>query len=710
MNQPLEQAIASFDRAAVAPVAERAEAIRTEILSRFPRDGWPEMSLERYALGQADSVDTYCRWLEFRSTELGSMAGGSAHKHIIYKHKKKPGWYFPQRFTTVEEAWRALRADFVSLLTLAGEKRWQELGELLPFQFGPALALKTLHLYFPAEILPVYSRDHLTHFRYCLTGEDARTARKLDPVALNKAVADALRAMPALQGWTAKELEYLLYHWDDPRQTTKIFKIAPGANAEFWDDCLQEGFICVGWDDVGDLREFETFEQFDAAFRARYQKEGAGRKAVATKKAKEVWSLTKLEPGDLVLANKGTSRILAVGEVVDPCYEFRDDRPRQKHTVRVKWDTSKARDIATQKRWAFLTVAPLSRADYDRLMLGGPGVDRSDPRPDPPALTDPLFLELGELLDERRQLVLYGPPGTGKTYMACRFLLHWLLVHEGRESVQVLDDRDRFHDEWGRLTTPGENRVAQVTMLTFHPSYSYEDFVEGYRPKPTSGDGLTLQLEPGVFKRICAAASVDPDRPYVVLIDEINRANLPKVLGELITIIEADKRGLHVTLPQSKELFAIPSNVFIVGTMNTADRSIKVLDAAIRRRFAFHEIMPQSELLAGTQFGDLALDVFLDYLNARISEKEGREKQIGHAVFFVAGEPITEVEEFARRVKNEVVPLLQEYCYEDYNALADYLGAELVNAKEQRLDTELLAQPQALAAALARVIAKDADE
>ncbi|MDP1571931.1 MAG: AAA family ATPase [Vicinamibacterales bacterium] len=699
----LEQAIQSFDRSAVAPVEAAAEKARAEILSRFPMEAWPDLPLERYALGQPDSTDTYCRWLEYDSTDLGSIAGGSAQKHIIFKRKHKSGWYFPQRFKSVEEAWEALRADFVTLLARASEDRWQELAELLPFQFGPALTLKTLHIYFPDRILPVYSRDHLTHFRYRLTGEDAKTARKLDPVTLNKAVADVLRARPELSGWTPKELERLLYHWDDPRQSGSVYKIAPGRNAKHWNDCLQNGYVCVGWDRVGDLRSYETFEEFETRFREEYEKDGAGGRAAATRKAKELWLLTKLEPGDRILANQGTSEILAVGEVVDPVYEWLEDRPEYRHVVHVKWDTTLARPVPPQKRWAFLTIAPVSRVEYDRLMNG-----ESDPPPPPPP--DPLFAELAELLDERKQLVLYGPPGTGKTYTARRFLLHWLLSQAGEESGPVLVDRDRNRDAWTRLTKPGKKGVAQVTMLTFHPSYSYEDFVEGYRPQPAEGSGLKLALEDGIFKRVCREARETPLQPFVVFIDEINRANLPKVLGELITVLEADKRGLSVTLPQSKELFSIPENVYIVGTMNTADRSIKVLDAAIRRRFAFHELMPQVDLLAGVQFGDLALDAFLDYLNARISKKEGREKQIGHSVFFVGEDPVSQVEEFARRIKHEVIPLLQEYCYEDYTALADYLGNEVVNEKMERLNSDLLQQPQALADALARLIAKDSGE
>lgn len=157
-------------------------------------------------------------------------------------------------------------------------------------------------------------------------------------------------------------------------------------------------------------------------------------------------------------------------------------------------------------------------------------------------------------------------------------------------------------------------------------------------------------------------------------------------------------------LPQSKQPFAVPGNVYVVGTMNTADRSIRVLDAAVRRRFAFHELMPDEGLLAGQQFGDLVLEDFLRFLNGRIAKLEGREKQIGHAVFIDDEEPIEDVEEFAKRLRYEVIPLLQEYCYEDYRRLAEYLGNELVDVEAQRLKADLLAQPEALAAALAKLI------
>ena len=242
--------------------------------------------------------------------------------------------------------------------------------------------------------------------------------------------------------------------------------------------------------------------------------------------------------------------------------------------------------------------------------------------------------------------------------------------------------------------------MQPLTRITFHPSYTYEDFIEGFRPTPTSTGMLELVLTDGIFKRVCKAAIADLDRRYVVLIDEINRGNIPKIFGELITLIERDKRGLTVQLPQSGDEFAVPPNLLIIGTMNTADRSIHLLDTALRRRFSFIELLPDSELLAGSTAGPLALDLFLDNLNDRIRQRVGREKQVGHAMFFDNnGEVIDTAEGFAAVFRHELLPLLQEYLYEDYKHLAALLGP-VIDTEAERLSA-VAGDPEALCEALA---------
>jgi 5-methylcytosine-specific restriction enzyme B len=246
-----------------------------------------------------------------------------------------------------------------------------------------------------------------------------------------------------------------------------------------------------------------------------------------------------------------------------------------------------------------------------------------------------------------------------------------------------------------------ELQAGWLTSVTFHPSYTYEDFIEGYKPtEDADSTGLTLELRDGVFANICSAAAADPRIPHLLLIDEINRGNLPKIFGELLTILERDKRGVDVTLAQSGAAFSVPDNVYIIGTMNTADRSIRLLDAALRRRFAFIEMLPRPDLLEGASVGPLALDEFLEELNDRIRSKYGREKQIGHSYFLEGGQPIVEPEVFARVMRDEVMPLLQEYAYDHYGDLKELLGAGVVDAENETLQIDVILDAEAFVAAL----------
>ena len=274
---------------------------------------------------------------------------------------------------------------------------------------------------------------------------------------------------------------------------------------------------------------------------------------------------------------------------------------------------------------------------------------------------------------------------------------------EAERALVQLAERHPQHTILEQAADSGTtDNVGPLTRVTFHPSYTYEDFIEGFRPNADGAGGLSLALDDGVFKRVCRAAQANPGRPYLLLIDEINRGNVAKIMGELLTLLERDKRGLTLTLPQSKETFSVPRNVFLLGTMNTADRSIKLLDAALRRRFAFIECMPDSELLHGALVGELALDDFLDGLNERIARSEGREKQVGHSYLLVDGRPVDEVDEFAARFREEILPLLQEYCYDDYATLAKFIGSGLVDADAGTLDAEKIYNAEQLVTALAR--------
>lgn len=282
---------------------------------------------------------------------------------------------------------------------------------------------------------------------------------------------------------------------------------------------------------------------------------------------------------------------------------------------------------------------------------------------------------------EPLNLILYGPPGTGKTYRLMQ-------THMPRYRDK---DGDRFE------------------FITFHQSYAYEDFVEGIRPVTVDGS-ITYEVRSGVLRRIAERARQDPGRRYALFIDEINRGNVAKIFGELITLIEADKRvrfsddgekkGLEVTLPYSGELFGVPANLDVIATMNTADRSISLLDTALRRRFQFEELSPNSRFIDSHGSGFILDDdgvrinlrELLESINARLTHLLHRDQTIGHAYF-------TKVKTFAELravMAREIIPLLQEYFYDDWRQIRLVLADHNVDREDQLIRQVIMANSKVL--------------
>ncbi|HEU4751900.1 MAG TPA: AAA family ATPase, partial [Armatimonadota bacterium] len=279
-------------------------------------------------------------------------------------------------------------------------------------------------------------------------------------------------------------------------------------------------------------------------------------------------------------------------------------------------------------------------------------------------------------------------PGTGKTYwaeIAARDLSSYAAFGLPFEKLTA-EQRERI------LGREGKNN-GLVRLCSFHPAYGYEDFLEGYRPE-TVNESITFPLRDGVFKQLCADAAREPEQPFYLLIDEINRGDIPRIFGELMTVLEKSKRGKSITLPVSGKPFHVPPNVFVIGTMNTADRSIALLDTALRRRFGFIELLPDKEVLGGQVVSGIPLGPWLEALNQRICEHVGRDArnlQIGHTYLLDGEKPVSDFAHLSRVLREDIIPLLEEYCYEDYTALARILGPGLVDETRQVIREELFA-------------------
>lgn len=244
-----------------------------------------------------------------------------------------------------------------------------------------------------------------------------------------------------------------------------------------------------------------------------------------------------------------------------------------------------------------------------------------------------------------KNIILYGSPGIGKTYNYKNLIS---MIEKGKNEKEIFDTISKNENI---LQNDIEIPNQRVKFITFHQSYSYEDFIEGFRPKE---DG-TIKLEDGIFKIICDEASKNKEQNYYLVIDEINRGNISKIFGELITLIEEDKRdNLEVVLPYSKKSFKIPSNLYIIATMNSTDKSIATVDIALRRRFTFIKMKPNENLV-----NYLNAKEFMKNINEYIKNSLGEDYLIGHSYFMnIQNEDDLE---FVKEYK--IKPLLEEYFY-----------------------------------------------
>lgn len=443
---------------------------------------------------------------------------------------------------------------------------------------------------------------------------------------------------------------------DSNIKETNYWIYSPGDNASMWDEFYKSGIMGIGWDDVTDLKGFSSKEEIKEYMKKVYDPSYSYKN-----NAHCLWQFAnEIKVGDVIFVKKGMHKIIGKG-IVTSDYIYDTSRCTYKHIRKVDWQNKGEWEHPGQAVMKTLTNIS-AYPDYVQKLLALFAEDTSEEVSEQKEIKYPLYSKddflnevymdedtyntLTELLEAKYNVILQGAPGVGKTFAAKRL------------AYSIMGQKD----------------TSRVAMVQFHQSYSYEDFIQGYRP---SKDGF--ELENGTFYKFCKEAEEDNERPYFFIIDEINRGNLSKILGELMMLIEKDKRGEKIKLLYSNEWFTVPQNVRIIGMMNTADRSLALMDYALRRRFAFFDFAPAfssegfKNYLAEKNSQKLeSLITAVESLNNTISSDEslGDGFRIGHSYFCTDGE-ITD-EWLKSVVEYEVIPLIKEYWFDEPTKVRDW--------------------------------------
>lgn len=663
--------------------------------------------------------DGLAYWLEFKQDDLfntkhyGSIAGGSSLKYIMYKRKVDHSWMTGssqnQEILSLDAAIEKgciIRdmliqgAEFISGHQELQPDDYMKLQQLLDsgeIRIGSyGWIHKYYHMLFPNLIDPFHTIGWQKHALICCGEKPASESAYV----LSGQLMAFIKRVERPSCHVMKAIARL---YGPPVNYYRIGTKNATGQKTYWADMRDNSYISIGWPYLGDLTHYGIEDsEFRNALKSAFEHYYPNRPQTVSREINEITKFVKtLKENDIVVTGDGMN-ILGIGRVTGG-YEYREglDFP---HVREVEWLHVGENQLPEAKEGLRTTV--FSYKSTDNLLkireLLSSGTAGSKQKADHKPIKKPLIplqgvmKKIEQVLERKKQIILYGPPGTGKTYHA-------------EKTVQELAARGTFHKSWKELNQEEMNEIkgngresGQIRACCFHASYGYEDFIEGIKPRIEKGH-TQFELRDGIFKRLCVDAVKAPNKPFYLLIDEINRGDISRIFGELIMLIETGKRGKSLLLPTSGELFFVPENVYIVGTMNTADRSIALLDAALRRRFGFYELMPNYDLLEGIHFDGLPLAEWLKQLNMRICQhigKDARNLQIGHSYFMENDKPISSPSRFGRILEEDILPLIEEYCYGDYDRMLAILDSDLVDVKNQILRYSLLEEFSELMGAL----------
>ena len=419
-------------------------------------------------------------------------------------------------------------------------------------------------------------------------------------------------------------------------------------NANQWENFKSNNLVAIGWDDLGDLSKFKSkqdiFDQLKDKYRSDENDPDPRNDALCCYDF-----VNTMKVNDIVFVKKGTSKLIAYGKIIGD-YRFDDSLSEYKNIRSVEWINIVEKEIKpiTGKTLTNFNKYPETVETFLKLMSKNDDKNNDMDELKDTFFSEELFNNIVDTLKVKKNVILQGPPGTGKTFISKKIAK--------------------------TITGNTEN----IFSIQFHQSYSYEEFVIGYKP---NSDG-NFEIQSGALIRACEKAKEKPEENFVMFIDEVNRANISKVFGELLSLIENDKRGkdnaIEILYTNNKEKFYIPENLYFICAMNTADRSLKMVDYALRRRFSFFELGPEFDkpefkiFLKNKNVNSKTIDRIVDNIskvNQQISDDNfelGDGYCIGHSYFCPKGNSTDSFGDkwYEQIIEYEIRPLINEYYFD----------------------------------------------
>ena len=606
------------------------------------------MTLDQYA--DTKNEDSFCYWIETLTYNLGSIWGGSSYKLGIFKYQQRKTKVWDERLTsdgiyawhseynkpTSSEAFEVVKKAIITIATNAQSGNFEIINTIT--ELGEEYKWKIAFLYSKKDCIPIFKKKDLVTLAKYFGMKKANKASisKLQSVIISEqGQKDIFEFTEELQN-ILKELkkESTKKDMDTPKETNY------NINKQYWWLVASPKIWSFSKMKVGDIQDYTL-----------YNENGNPRRVFQ--------NFMNAKKGDIVIGYEANpvKQIVAIAEIDTPsdgqhiCFkkveslQYPIDYASFKDAPELK-----SMEFIQNKNGSLFKVAP-DEYEYliDLIRESNPKEENKQLKPytqenflNEVYMSEEDYTKLRLLLQNKKNIILQGAPGVGKTFSAKRL------------AYSMMGDIDK----------------SRIEFIQFHQNYSYEDFMMGYRPNEDGG----FELKKGVFYNFCKRAQSNPDKDYYFIIDEINRGNLSKIFGELLMLIEKDYRDTEIKLAYNGEMFCVPSNLYIIGMMNTADRSLAMIDYALRRRFSFYEMTPGFDTEGFKKYQEsIGNDKFDKVVNAIVSlnhdiindDSLGSGFCIGHS-YFCSSKP-NDINDLwlENIVEYDIKPMLREYWFDN---------------------------------------------